>query len=256
MANYSFTYEVAEQLRAYVYRLIDPRNGETFYVGKGRGNRVFQHALEANIPDDQKSDIMGPKLDLIREIQCVGHEVKYVIHRHGMNDETAFQVEAALIDAYPMLRNAVRGHDASACGMATVEELLQRYNLPPLVLGKEHKLLAITINKLLGRRDQKVILDLIRYCWPLSRKRAQTVDYVLAVDRGVVVGAFKPLSWGPARAADFPDISGVVDETHRLAFQCERAPQDVWDLYVGALGKRISPRDLPPARQACRYINC
>lgn len=31
---------VAERLRTYVYRLIDPRNGETFYVGKGRGNWV------------------------------------------------------------------------------------------------------------------------------------------------------------------------------------------------------------------------
>ena len=26
-----------------VYRLIDPRNGETFYVGRGKGNRVFSH---------------------------------------------------------------------------------------------------------------------------------------------------------------------------------------------------------------------
>lgn len=27
----------------YVYRLIDPRTYETFYVGKGCGDRVFQH---------------------------------------------------------------------------------------------------------------------------------------------------------------------------------------------------------------------
>ena len=40
----SFPPEVAERLQYYVYRLIDPRNGETFYVGKGKGNRVFAHA--------------------------------------------------------------------------------------------------------------------------------------------------------------------------------------------------------------------
>ena len=34
----TFTPEVQERLGYYVYRLIDPRNGETFYVGKGKGN--------------------------------------------------------------------------------------------------------------------------------------------------------------------------------------------------------------------------
>ena len=38
-----FTKEVSDHLENYVYRLIDPRNGETFYVGKGKGNRVFDH---------------------------------------------------------------------------------------------------------------------------------------------------------------------------------------------------------------------
>jgi hypothetical protein len=38
-----FSNEVASQLNYYVYRLIDPRNGQTFYVGKGKGNRLFHH---------------------------------------------------------------------------------------------------------------------------------------------------------------------------------------------------------------------
>lgn len=255
MAEEFFTYEVAEQLQAYVYRLIDPRNGETFYVGKGRGDRVFRHALDASAEVESETDIMSSKLDRIREIQASNLSVDYVIHRHAMDDKTAFQVEAALIDAYPSLHNAVRGHHASIFGLATVKEILQRYNLPQLVVDKEHRLLAITINKLRGRREEKVIFDLVRYCWPLSRKRAETVDYVLAVDRGVVVGVFKPLRWGPAYAADFSDILGLVDEPHRLAFQGERAAQEIWNLYVGQDGKRVSLSDLPPARQACRYIN-
>jgi uncharacterized protein len=44
MERDTFPAEVAAQLKWYVYRLIDPRNGETFYVGKGRADRVFQHA--------------------------------------------------------------------------------------------------------------------------------------------------------------------------------------------------------------------
>ena len=39
----SFPADVASWLKTYVYRLIDPRTGETFYVGKGQGNRVFSH---------------------------------------------------------------------------------------------------------------------------------------------------------------------------------------------------------------------
>ena len=36
----SFTDEVSSRLGHYVYRLIDPRNGKTFYIGMGQGNRV------------------------------------------------------------------------------------------------------------------------------------------------------------------------------------------------------------------------
>ena len=100
----SFSAEVAEKLKTYVYRLIDPRNGETFYIGKGKGNRVFAH-----IRDDIETDDPGHKLKRIREIRAVGFEVAHVIHRHGLDDKTAFEVEAALIDAYPGLTNMVTG---------------------------------------------------------------------------------------------------------------------------------------------------
>ena len=43
MSKDEFPQEVVEALGCYVYRLIDPRNGETFYVGRGRGQRVFAH---------------------------------------------------------------------------------------------------------------------------------------------------------------------------------------------------------------------
>ena len=39
-----FSKEVKEKLNHYVYRLVDPRNGQTFYVGEGCGDRVFAHA--------------------------------------------------------------------------------------------------------------------------------------------------------------------------------------------------------------------
>ena len=40
-----FSTSIIEKLAYYVYCLIDPRDGNIFYVGKGVGNRVFHHAL-------------------------------------------------------------------------------------------------------------------------------------------------------------------------------------------------------------------
>src|SRR5258706_5114180 len=102
----SFPAEVALRLKTYVYRLIDPRNGETFYIGKGQGNRVFSHIrAEQNLGGDE----LGNKVKRIREIRLAGFEVAHVIHRHGMDDATAFEVESALIDAYPGLTNSAGG---------------------------------------------------------------------------------------------------------------------------------------------------
>jgi uncharacterized protein len=95
-ATTEFSSYVCGKLKFYVYRLIDPRNGETFYVGKGKDNRVFQHAkAEPGVVADELTE----KLKRIREIRNTGFEVAHVIHRHGMDEDTAFEVEAALIDA-------------------------------------------------------------------------------------------------------------------------------------------------------------
>jgi uncharacterized protein len=60
---------VAEKLQVYVYRLIDPRNGETFYVGKGQGNRVFAHVRDELNQHDGAEDDIQLKLTRIREIR-------------------------------------------------------------------------------------------------------------------------------------------------------------------------------------------
>jgi len=116
-----FPTDVAEKLGYYVYRLIDSRNGETFYVGKGQGDRVFQHANGAlKLASDE--DALDTKMQRIREIRCAGLEVGHVIHRHGIKDEeTAFQIEAAVIDAYPGLTNKAGGRN-SDFGVAHIEQ--------------------------------------------------------------------------------------------------------------------------------------
>ena len=46
-----FSKGVAEKLKCYVYKLIDPRNGQVFYIGKGTGNIHFFTKMGENNSD-------------------------------------------------------------------------------------------------------------------------------------------------------------------------------------------------------------
>lgn len=89
-----FSESVAQKLGAYVYRLIDPRNGETFYVGKGQGNRVFAHVKGDRGELGPDADPLTDKLQRIRDIRRDGFDVIHVIHRHGLDSDTAFEVRS------------------------------------------------------------------------------------------------------------------------------------------------------------------
>ena len=97
----NFTKEVIKEIGNYVYRLIDPRDFQTFYVGRGTGKRFFQHAKDElkNIAKDE--DELSLKLKQIRDIRNAGKEVICMIHRYGLTLEQAKEVESALIDCYP-----------------------------------------------------------------------------------------------------------------------------------------------------------
>ena len=84
-----------------MYRLTDPRNGETFYVGKGRGNRIFDHArgevsTTGSPETDDAEDATDLKLQRIKEIKAAGLAVGQIVHRHGIEQEAvAYEIEAA-----------------------------------------------------------------------------------------------------------------------------------------------------------------
>jgi hypothetical protein len=156
----SFPPEVAERLKTYVYRLIDPRNGETFYVGKGQGDRVFAHIrLEQKLGGDEVDN----KVKRIREIHLAGFQVAHVIHRHGMDDDTAFEVEAALIDAYPGLTNVAGGSGSSDYGVMHSKEIVSRYSAEAAVF--HHRALLISVNR---SATEVSLYEATRYAWKIS----------------------------------------------------------------------------------------
>lgn len=253
-----FDEKVREQLGFYVYRLIDPRdpeNKKTFYVGKGIGNRVFEHA-RGEIIDDPEA-LLPPKRKTINEIRASGRSVEYVIHRHGLTEKVAYQVEAALIDAYPDLTNAVGGHGSDKQGLMTAREVIEEYGLPALDPDPADKLVLISIPKLKSGRDRAEIYRLVRYCWRINKSRAEKADYVLAVQRGVIRGVYVVNKWRPATPENFPELAYADgSEAHRWGFEGEEADPEVWAHYVGEYGKRIEQPKLRHDQYPIRYWNC
>jgi hypothetical protein len=215
-----FSAKIIEQLKFYVYRLVDPRNGETFYVGKGVGNRVFQHAQGILV-----SDRFSEKIERIRDIQIAGLQVIHIIHRHGLDEDTAYEVEAALIDAYPGITNIMEGHGNSEFGVMHASEIIQKYSAEEVLF--QHKALMINVNR---TATADTLYEATRFAWRLSINKAQKAEIVLSVRHGIIIGVFVAESWLPATRENFPLREPVPG---RYGFVGERANKEIEKIYLG-----------------------
>ncbi len=225
----TFPPSVAERLNWYVYRLIDPRNGETFYVGKGRGDRVFSHVRGAlaTIGDEDPTNL---KYQRIKDIRAANLQVGHVIHRHNIESEdVAFQIEAALIDAYAGLTTKVSGHGSGDYGCRHVEQIIAEYAAQPFEANEA--LILISIAKSYDE-DGRNIYDAVRAAWRIDAFRAKDFRLVLAHRRGLVLGAFRPTGdWLPATKANFPWLDD--DIPGRFGFIGTPAEPEVASRYTG-----------------------
>jgi hypothetical protein len=200
-------------------------------TGKGTRNRVFDHA-KAELGTDK--DALTDKLERIREIRLDRFEVAHVIHRHGMDKGTAFEVEAALIDAYPEATNLVRGSGSDEHGLMHSRQIIDHYEAPEVVF--KHKALLICINQLAKERGS--IYEAVRYEWRINPSRADRADIVLAVNYGLIVGAFivdgKWLSMTAKNIKHFPRAKPAKPgEKPRWGFVGHEASDEIANLYLG-----------------------
>lgn len=188
-----------EQLGYYVYALVDPRDNEVFYIGKGKGTRVFDHARAALKDDDEQS----LKLDFIREILKDGTtKVKCYILRHGLKtDEVALEIESTLIDLLTykkikttkFLLNRNQGLHQDLLGIKDIEEINSYYTGEKLKPQGDDHLLLVSLNKSYNKKHgeqgsswREDEYRATRRCWHLSKIKAQRVDYVLGVYKNIV----------------------------------------------------------------------
>ena len=171
-----FSQAVCEKIGYYVYVLKDPRNSEIFYIGKGKGNRVFQH-VSCALETEDDSD----KLNLIREILNEGKNVEYYILRHGLaTEKDALEIESACIDLIGLdnLTNEIKGHNSWESGMKTANEIVQHYDAKAITITEPT--IIININKLYKRfmKDNE-LYNTTRSSWKLGSKKNEA-KYVIA----------------------------------------------------------------------------
>ena len=73
----------------YVYRLVDPRTLQTFYVGKGKGSRVFDHVRDVKNLISKDEDLTSLKGQQIAEILGCSVSSLFRSEKDEMNDRAS-----------------------------------------------------------------------------------------------------------------------------------------------------------------------
>lgn len=231
--------EVGDELASYVYVYIDPRNGQPFYVGKGKGSRLFSHL------DDQTE---SEKVRRIAEVRVAGLEPQIDVLRYGLSDADAALVEAAAIDLIgrPPLTNIVAGHHAQSFGRITSQEVIAMLTAKPVVVREPA--ILITINQLYrsGMSPQE-LYEATRGFWVVGPRR-ENAELALAVYQGVVREAYRIRAWHPAATLEYATRDAEANRgSRRWEFEGDIA-EDVRENYVGrSVGKG--------GQNPIRYVN-
>ena len=126
-------------------------------------------------------------------------------------------------------------------------------NVKGFTVSRIHQ--TINVNNLQDRSDVNQVYDQVRLSWRLSPAKARQADYVLAVVKGVIVGAFVADEWMKATPSNFPELHVSRTDESRWGFKGGKAPDDVWSRFVGDRGKRIDDAKMRHKQNPIRYWN-
>lgn len=195
--------EVQKRLGHYVYGLIDPRDNSIFYVGKASANnRAFDH-----LKGSKEAGLCGStKQQKIQEILASNNKPRVDIIRHGLaNEDVAFEVEAAVIDAIGMenLTNEVRGHSINRGRFSSLKairlygsETIKTTDLPDKAIGFFIK------NTYFPNMKPIELYDATRQFWRVGDKARARLDngeltykYAFAIVDSVIIAVYEIKDW-------------------------------------------------------------
>lgn len=236
---------VVRRLGHYVYLLVDPRDMNIFYVGKGKGVRAIYSS-------------QGTKNAKVRTriaaIKLAGLEPNLEILVHNLpNERAAFQVECAAIDLLGLdqLDNKVRGHGSVEFGRTTLRDLVARYEASEVKIA--HPAILIRINQLYRYGMSAVELyDATRGVWKISPKK-HDVKLAFAVYKGIVKEVYEIADWFQAGSTFSTRDAQGLKSPERWEFVGRVASAKIRRQYVNKSVKNYLKFGL---QSPVVYVNC
>jgi len=197
-----------EILQYYVYAYYDPDEYaksegfcRPFYIGKGKGNRAFDHVNIFDKPSLVSDKENTDKIRKIEQILNENKEPKIVILARGFDEKSeediAFAIEMALIDFTGMqyLTNKQTGHEADKHGRISLTDLRDVSKVHTMSDDEFDKLkehtLVLKVNK---SQDPDMtydkIYDVAHTAWIIGEKTINAVDKIFVVSNGIVRAVF------------------------------------------------------------------
>lgn len=194
----------------YVYCLMDPRNDECFYVGKGKGNRIFKHKQDAqrqllyeDIFREENKDNL--KFNRINEICSNDLNVLGYIISYGLTESEAFSAENVLINFLNLtnkttLTNMINGHGSKAYLVEDLENEfgydsinLENINTNELILAVKIRD-AFLLDKDESKRDRNNLKSRTLGNWIIGKDKIHKIKYIIGINTGAnnaVVSAYE-----------------------------------------------------------------